>query len=309
MSSQQFINSNNQSLLWKVINNTPQMIHYFATAPPGEKEKWFQYIIGQIYNQYKGQNLSLKDMNKRAIDVMLQVLTPSLKPSLQHQPFNQLKSQSQQSVNDQFSRRQAEYDLMVKKEMPTPHFTENVKDEAIVDLNSAVEAYKRNRNEDADVVIPKPKDINIGLKDAVGAHPSVPLEKLDLSNAQPIEISIVDISQTSQHGSTFDISSRSQQHGISRPDSLLHPYTIKTPTLSAVISEQGGADCAFEMRNGLIKERQVPLKAVQWGNNTEHIFDNNNSIIQNNIETKLDAIEKDIRDIKSKLIEILSKIS
>ena len=30
----------------------------------------------------------------------------------------------------------------------------------------------------------------------------------------------------------------------------LHLCTIKTPTLSAVMSEQGGADCAFEMRNG-----------------------------------------------------------
>ena len=31
----------------------------------------------------------------------------------------------------------------------------------------------------------------------------------------------------------------------------LHFCTIKTPTLSAVMSEQGGADCAFEIRNGV----------------------------------------------------------
>ena len=31
----------------------------------------------------------------------------------------------------------------------------------------------------------------------------------------------------------------------------LHLCTIKTPTLSAVMSEQGVADCAFEMRNGV----------------------------------------------------------
>jgi hypothetical protein len=51
---------------------------------------------------------------------------------------------------------------------------------------------------------------------------------------------------------------------------------------------------------------ELPKKVVQWGDNIEHIFDNNNSIIQNNIETKLDAIEKDIQDMKSKLVEILS---
>ena len=71
-SIQQFINNTNQSLLWKVINNTPQMIHYFSNAPPGEREKWFQYTIGQVYNQYKGLNTPLKEINKRAIDVMLQ---------------------------------------------------------------------------------------------------------------------------------------------------------------------------------------------------------------------------------------------
>lgn len=182
----------------------------------------------------------------------------------QHQQFNQLKSHSQQSLNDQFSRRQAEYDLMVKKETPTPTFTENVKDEAIVDLTSAVEAYKRNRNEDADVVIPKPKDLDTGPKDAVGTR----LEKLDLSNAQPIELSIE------------DISSRSLQHGISRP----------------TVSEAS-------------HYRQVPLKGVQWGNNTEHVFDNTNSIIQNNIDTRLNTIEKDIRDMKSTLLEILAKLN
>ncbi len=240
MSSQQFVSSNNQSLLWKVINNTPQMINYFSGAPPGEREKWFQYIIGQIYKQYVGQNIGLKEMNKRAIDVMLQTLSQQLSPQhspqpLQqsHQQFNQLKSHSQQSLNDQFSRRQAEYDLMVKKETPTPHFTENVKDEAIVDLNSAVEAYKRNRNEDADVVIPKPAD-------------SVAVQKLDLSNAQPIS---------------------------------------------------------------LVVEEIPAKKGVQWGNNTEHVFDNNHSIIQNNIETRLTAIEKDIHDMKSTLLEILSKLN
>jgi hypothetical protein len=34
---------------------------------------------------------------------------------------------------------------------------------------------------------------------------------------------------------------------------MLHLCTIKTPTLSAVMSEKGVADCAFEMRNGVIE--------------------------------------------------------
>jgi hypothetical protein len=248
MSSQQFISNNNQSLLWKVINNTPQTINYFAGAVPGEKEKWFQYIIGQVYNQFRGQNLSLKDLNKRAIDAMLQSIHVPLQPSV-HQsaptaPYQSAPSApmpivrtKEQILNDQFSRRQAEYDLMTKKETPTPNFTENVKDEAILDLNSAVEAYKRNRNEDVDVVIPPPSpSLTPSSQSALQAL------KLDLTNAQPISLSV----------------------------------------------------------------EELPKKVVQWGDNTEHFFDNNNSIIQKSLENKLDLIEKDIQEIKSKLVEILS---
>jgi superfamily II RNA helicase len=36
---------------------------------------------------------------------------------------------------------------------------------------------------------------------------------------------------------------------------VLHLCTIKTPTLSAVMSEQGVADCAFQMRNGVKNDR------------------------------------------------------
>jgi hypothetical protein len=99
---------------------------------------------------------------------------------------------------------------MVKKEVPTPTFTENVKDEAILDLNSAVEAYRRNRNEDAGIIIPPPAS----------------------ANAEPISIKI----------------------------------------------------------------EELPKKVVQWGDNTEHIFDNNYSV----------SLEKDIAEIKSQLKEILT---
>ena len=285
MSSQQFVSSNNQSLLWKVINNTPQTINYFADAPHGEKEKWFQYIIGQIYNQYRGQNFSLKDMNKRAIDAMLQTLAPlqsapsvpyQTKSPLQSAPSQSAPSQSatkspsapmhvvrtkEQTLNDQFSRRQAEYDLMTKKETPTPHFTENVKDEAILDLNSAVEAYKRNRNEDLDVILPPPPSANDKSLDK--DKPLVSDKSLDKDKPLVSDIS------------------------------LDKPLPIKLNLKDA-------------QPISLSVEEELPKKVVQWGDNTEHVFDNNNSIIQNNIETKLDAIEKDIQDIKSKLVEILS---
>ena len=245
--SAQFINSNNQSLLWKVINNTPQMINYFSNAKPGEKEKWFQSIIGHIYNQYNGQNISLRDMNKRSIDFMLQAMVPQIPTQAPYQPQmqgSQMQIQGSQTqtqmqapyqvvknkenqLNDQFNRRQAEYDSMIKKEVPTPHFNDNIKDEAIVDLGSAVEEYMKQRNQDIQSFIPQPS------------------KKLDLKDAEPIHLTV----------------------------------------------------------------EELPKK-VQWGENTEHVFDKNESIVENNrlsnIEQKIANLEKDVDEIKSKMSEIIA---
>jgi hypothetical protein len=288
----QFVHSNNQSLLWKVINNTQQTINYFANAPPGEKEKWFQTIIGHVYNQYNGQNISLRDINKRAIDFMLQSLqTTSVKapsasasaqasyqsgpsvpyqsgpsvpyqsgPSVPYQstalahptsvpyqsgpsvPYQTVKSREQQ-LTDQFTQRQAEYESMVKKDVPTPHFTENVKDEAIQDLGSAVKEYMKQR--DQDIEIPKPADSPTNaLPMALQSAPASPIGvKLNLNNTEPISLTV----------------------------------------------------------------DELPLKKVQWGENIEHVFDKNESIaIEKNESTILVRMEKDILEMKTKLEEILA---
>jgi len=253
----QFIHSNNQSLLWKVINNTPQTINYFTNAPPGEKERWFQSVIGHVYKQYNGQNISLRDMNKRAIDSMLQSLQAPVQqvqvqqmpvqqmpyhsgqpfqsaPSVpfQSEPYQSVKNREQQ-LTDQFTRRQAEYETMVKKDVPTPHFTENVKDEAILDLGSAVKEYMKQR--DQDIEIPKPTaSLTPSLPLSPTSLPSVPL-KFDLKNAEPISLAV----------------------------------------------------------------EELPSKKVQWGENTEHLFDKNESIV-------IAKLEKEIAEMKLKLDEILA---
>ena len=239
----QFIHNNNQSLLWKVINNTPQTINYFANAPPGEKERWFQTVIGHIYKQYNGQNISLRDMNKRAIDFMLQSLAPKTSvPKLPSEsasasaPYPLLQSQAsvpyktrEQQVNDQFTRRQAEYESMIKKETPIPHFIENVKDEAILDLGSAVKEYMKQRNQDSEVNLPLVQPSTTSL---APAQPSA--LKLDLKNTEPISLTV----------------------------------------------------------------DELPSKKVQWGENTEHVFDKNESIIH--------YLEKDILELKTKLDQIIA---
>lgn len=234
-------------MLWKVINNTPQTISYFANAQIGEKERWFQSIIGHVYKQYNGKNISLKDMNKRAIDFMLQSLVPS--PTLQS-GAESLHLSREQQMHEQFNRRQAEYESMVKKETPVAQFAEGVKDEAILDLDYAVKEYMKQR--DQDIEIPPPVR-HVASNDApkvpsqsgpigrVASNdaPKVPL-KLDLQNAEPISLIV----------------------------------------------------------------EELPTKRVQWGENTEHVFDKNESIILDTASACL--WQKDISEIKTKLDFIIS---
>ena len=298
--SAQFIHSNNQSLLWKVINNTPQTINYFANAPSGEKERWFQSVIGHVYKQYNGQNISLRDMNKRAIDSMLQSLQApvqqvqvqqtqvqqmpmqqmgyqsaqptspyqsvpyqSAQPTAPYQsaqptaPYQSVKNREQQ-LTDQFTRRQAEYETMVKKDVPTPHFTENVKDEAILDLGSAVKEYMKQR--DQDIEIPKPATTafqSVPSTTAFQLAPSVPLPSVPLPS-------------------------------VPLPSVPLQSVPLK-----------------FDLKNAepislAVEELPFPsARKVQWGENTEHVFDKNESIV-------IAKLEKDIAEMKLKLDEILA---
>jgi len=177
----QFIQQGNQNLLWKIINNTPQMISFFAGAAPGDKERWFQQIIGHVYedNVRKSTNLGLREMNKDAIDLMVQLLrnaqaqAQAQQPGLQQDPIENSKNPTNQyevqpaqiinkpgvsntsSMENQFELRRKEYENMTKKTVPTPTFKENVKDEAIGDIGSAVNEYMKQRDLDSKMFAPK----------------------------------------------------------------------------------------------------------------------------------------------------------
>ena len=155
------------------------MISFFAGAAPGDKERWFQQIIGHVYedNVRKSTNLGLREINKGAIDLMVELLK---KAQAQQQTQTQQQSQIQQqqqpdpienmqntqiinkpgvsntsSMENQFELRRKEYENMTKKTVPTPTFKENVKDEAIGDIGSAVNEYMKQRDLDSKMFAPK----------------------------------------------------------------------------------------------------------------------------------------------------------
>ena len=176
----QYLNESNQNMLWKVINNAPQVIQYFRQFPPGTKEQWFQSIIKNTYYQFTGSSLSLKELNKRTLDMMLQSIeeppaskataTKAASANSYTQSYNQ-PSQSasipqsvsipqpsfdsnkmvkprEQILSEQFEIRKKEYESMVNKPVPKPEFTNTIKDDVINDIGSAVEEYMKQRNAD-----------------------------------------------------------------------------------------------------------------------------------------------------------------
>lgn len=245
-------------MLWKIVNNTSQLVEFFAPMKPGFKEEWFKSIIHQVYGETQGRNVSLRDINKRALDCMLESirkmsaekrpttftqgstsftqapslttsLTSSLAPSVQTSASFRDSRESQ--MMEQYNRRQVEYESMTKKTIPTPTFNDSIKDEAIQDITKALNEYKNIR--DADIM------------------PS--------SNIQdpPIRIQISD---------PVDISLETQEPASHR-------------------------------------------KQVQWGENTEHLFDKTQSIYESTLMKKIQALEDKINGITSKLDSMLEVIS
>ena len=180
----QFIQQNNQNLLWKIINNTPQMIDFFGGSASGVKERWFQQVIRHVYENNLGpnSNLGIRELNRVAIDLMVDLLKKAkTKDRVQTNDHMQTKDHVQtkeapienldnhqkphvinkpgshvaSSMENQFELRRKEYENMTKKTVPVPNFTENIKDEAINDIGMAVNEYMKQREQDSKLFSPK----------------------------------------------------------------------------------------------------------------------------------------------------------
>ena len=262
--SNQFVQEPNQNMLWKIVNSTTQLSEFFRVLPPGAKEEWFKGIIHQVYGETYGRNVPLRDINKRALDAMLesiQVLKkrqqqPQQQPQQQQQPsYQQLQTSVQSSaafrdsresqMMDQFNRRQAEYESMTKKPAPTPVFNDSIKDEAIQDISKAVSEYMSLR--DADMMPPSP------------------------ASAAPLTL-------------------------------------VGTPSASAAPSSGPGRIQIAEAISITLDEHEpsnYQKKQVQWGENTEHVFDKTQSIYETALMKKIQSLEEKIDAMATKMDQII----
>ena len=255
----QFIQQGNQNLLWKIINNTPQMIQFFAGAAPGDKERWFQQIIGHVYedNVRNSTNVSLRDLNKVAIDLMVDLLRKAqaqaqtqAQAQHQHQSQHQAQVQLQQevlqpdpienmkntqiinkpsvsnssSMESQFELRRKEYENMTKKTVPTPAFKENVKDEAIGDIGSAVNEYMKQRDLDAKMFAPK---------EPLVAEDSLEVKKTPVARVQ------LDIEEIDNNFSAKKVKWGENTEHVYKENDKMHDILEMLGTLTKKIDEQG----------------------------------------------------------------------
>jgi hypothetical protein len=163
----QYITVENQTLLWKTIQRSPQFVNNTISI---NKEQWFSSIIKQFYEKMGSSKMTvaeLKALNQQTITYMVgdlkriesMYITPPISaPSPQSTPMNFETPQSRMSMyNDQFNARQQEYANMGKPPAPPiANFSEKVEDDAITNMDELLQQQMKQREYDVAMVRPPP---------------------------------------------------------------------------------------------------------------------------------------------------------
>lgn len=234
--AQQYIRVENQTLLWKTIQRSPQFLHNTVHI---HREQWFSNVIKYFYEQIKTPKLSiaeLKEWNQKTIAYMIADLkhietiyasspnnsiTPTVAPTsgilVNNSPLYETPQSRMSMYTNQFNARQQEYTNMVKPPAPPiANFSEKVEEEVITNMDELLQQQLKQREYDVAQVRPPP--------------PVMAQETLSPNSSSPIS------TRTPESVST-----------ITRQDDVLHAIQELTKQL---------ADLREEVR--IIKER-VPV--------------------------------------------------
>jgi len=175
-----FIHSENQTLLWNVISNMDITKSVFVEGSP-QKNAWFKNIIEEFYIKNYGRNLSvpdLRELNRSVIAHMTENLRSIQNRSAVSYQQNQTVYQEPQTLysrnnqpvsninksdeyNQQFSRRQQEYENMMKKPNPPEvKFSDNIKDEPISNMEELLRQQQKQREYEINSIMPAPIQTN-----------------------------------------------------------------------------------------------------------------------------------------------------
>lgn len=178
-----YINPDNQTLLWTIIHKNQPAQHFFQKISPAQKENWFKSIIQHIYNQNKSRTLTipeLQQLNRDTLSYMLNNIreqetpTTTIKNTPQAVPLSSVAENKQTLINQQFSVRQKEYELMNEKKAPENiNFSDSIADQPISNMDELIRTHMKQREEELHIYAPQQNII----------PPSHPL-KIDSANVE-----------------------------------------------------------------------------------------------------------------------------
>jgi hypothetical protein len=213
--AQQYIDVNNQTMLWKLIQRSPQFLNNTVNI---NREQWFGNIIKQFYEQITASKFSieeLKTVNQKTIAYMLSDLKQMEQAQLAYRngvgirentsPYDNKLSQpnllnstivprpgtsSLSTANEQFNVRQQEYTNMLKPPaQPIPNFSEKIDDDVITNMDELLAQQKKQREYDiTQVILPAPQPVNpppAGPNPNVIASPDNRVEKINIDRIYP----------------------------------------------------------------------------------------------------------------------------
>lgn len=189
----QYITVENQTLLWKTIQRSPQFVNNTVSI---NREQWFSSIIKQFYENIKSPKMSmaeLKTLNQQTIAYMvgdlkriesMHIIPPTSPPPTS---MNQLSFETPQTrmsmYNDQFNARQQEYTNMVKPPAPPiANFSEKVEDDAITNMDELLQQQMKQREYDIAQMRPPLPPISTVAEHVVSPKPS-PIANSDVMAA------------------------------------------------------------------------------------------------------------------------------
>lgn len=173
----QYITVENQTLLWKTIQRSPQFANNTITI---NREQWFSSIIQQFYEKIKSPKMSiaeLKALNQQTIAYMISdlkrieslyisplqnvvppILPPLVQPNTSIAQITYETPQTRMSTyTDQFNARQQEYANMGNPTAPPiANFSEKVEDETITNMDELLQQQIKQREYDVAMVKPPP---------------------------------------------------------------------------------------------------------------------------------------------------------
>lgn len=271
--SSQFVQESNQNMLWKIVSSTSQLTDFFKMLPPGSKEEWFKGIIHQIYGETYGRNVPLRDINKRALDAMTESIKAlKRRQQSQQQPLHQSQQPLQQDPYPQ----QQLYQQQTQGQLPQPSIQSSA---AFRDSRESqmMDQFNRRQSEYESMTkkpVPTPV-FNESIKDEAIQ---------DLSKAVSEYMSLRDADMPPPVA-----------------DTLVKPMSSVDPTRTRI---QISDPISISLEE---HEPTNHKKQVQWGENTEHVFDKTQSIYESALIKKVQALDDKI-DSLTRTVESMTHI-